>query len=123
MEMLIDCPICKKPLFNSFPTTTFSKKPALEKVCFKFDHRVNIQSDKYNEDIVKNLSIGIKYNQYWNYITWNVDLQQFTFQKTFVYINPPALVDNPIIRLPYFEPDLSDIDKLLKKISNLIVFS
>ncbi len=123
MEMLIYCPICKKPLFNSFPTTSFSKKPALEKVCFQADHRVNIKSTKFNEDIVKSLSIGLKYNQYWNYMNWFVDPSYFIFQKTFVYTEPHSIIDKTPLRLPYFEPDFSDINKLLQKISKLIVFS
>lgn len=112
MKAPIKCPVCGDPLLNIFPpaedlTTRFTKK------CDRrVDHQIVMQVE---DDEVTFLTILVSPKTMLK-AGWSLTSKKFRVWRQ------QRNADSGI-ELPYFEPDLSDYNKLINKIKTYLVFS
>ncbi len=108
------CPICKDELKSTLPE--------------KVDDFIN-----YNKIFIK--SCDLKNHKYVlrhskkeiiYYTLYNLDYIYNFFPKSkkiIIHKNEPRISTMKVRSIPYFEPDFSDVDEVLKKINTYIIFS
>lgn len=112
MKVPINCPICGGPLLNEFdPLAPGSDRTYLTKNCHKrLNHKIEIRACVSNNDYVD--WIRIPYKGVGNVI-WHMGTEHLLL-NTF---------EGKDYSLPFFEPDFSRYNKLIKKLSLYLTFS
>lgn len=100
------CPVCNDPMLNEYMPLYLVKSCKL-----KLNHKVEMTVN--NANVVTTLTIGITNKLH---ATWRFDNNK-------VYVWEWGFAKDLITYLPFFEPDLSDYKKLVKKIKTYLVFS
>lgn len=120
MKCPIKCPACDGVLLVeelASPTTTEYWKKTCDKTDHKFGCRYNSNTDEIitvyifiKEDLIMAWNLRDKYMYQTDKMPGN-----FLRDQTLTIINK--------INIPYFEPDLSDYNKLIEKIKTYVTFS
>ena len=109
------CPCCNDPLLNEF-IPNYIGECKVRKSCLKvFGHKFVCMIG--STDIIETIGVEL-YNKTLVRVNWVFSTQQIIVTK--------GLLKNKqytIINLPYFEPDFSDYNKLIKKLRTYMVFS
>lgn len=109
MKPYKDCPKCHRPLLNEY---TYHRNSVVEckKTCINTDHYLSFVE---NNDIIKYFALTLEFKRQIS-INWD-----FIYQHTFVYDASRASQ----LQIPFFEPDLKDYNKLIKKCKTYLTFS
>jgi hypothetical protein len=113
MKVLSHCPKCHGPLLNeAVPTISL---PYWTKSCLnKPDHKFIITTVPGNDDLIVRITLQVKTDLM---VTWDP-----TTSKCWVS-DDWDLFPHPAMYIPYFEPDLSDYQKLIDKVKLYVLFS
>lgn len=116
MKDLSNCPKCNDPLEN-----TFLPKGGLRKVCRKRpDHQFTLILD--NSKDVSSVGISLSMVPLIRAV-WQVDHQRcIVMEGTIEEIVKNNADENPTI-LPYWEPDFSNWEELVRKVRTYVTFS
>jgi hypothetical protein len=122
MEIPSSCPICKTPLTNEYKVINLSGvsrlKEYLQKSCTKSQsHILSFHSAPYNDDLLEEIILNIPEKTSTTTINWS-----FSHGVAMV-ISRNANKDIKSVNLPIWEPDLSNLPKLLSKIRKYLIFS
>jgi hypothetical protein len=110
MEIYTNCPKCHDALLNDYSNNSLFQS------CKKYvDHQIFFWSDKGK---VFGVAIQIYPNGSNNFVFCNLRKK---FSK--LYDGPTSLATAVEISVPYFEPDFSNYDALIKKFRTYITFS
>lgn len=108
------CPVCGEPVMNNFYEKVGKREFSLEKTCNKkLDHIFFCASKKADDANAFVVSLSTRTKDPLS-ISW------FPENKT-LYVAKKDLMNR--VQLPYFEPDFSNLRKLIKKIKTYLVFS
>lgn len=114
MLMPKTCPICGSPVMNKFKETYDKNGFALEKTCDKkLDHILFCSSKRADENEVYVLSLTLRTEDEFS-VSWYP-------REGLVWVANNKITGR--VKLPYFEPDFSNLRKLIKKIKTYMVFS
>lgn len=109
MKMPIKCPVCKDILLNDYRELP-SKYTRLTKSCSKrLDHHIEWEALDNSHEYINKITV---------FLEKNTDIIWYVYSKQIVLNNPRGE-----IRLPYFDPDLSDMRNIRAKIKTYVVFS
>lgn len=102
------CPFCNDPLMSEY---TGKHEQHMHKMCARRpNHNILFRANNPEHNTVHYLSTRIR-----------VDLKAFWYpDEQNLLIDSPKL---PALKLPYFEPDLSDYSKLIDKLKTYLLFS
>jgi hypothetical protein len=115
MQIPILCPKCRNPLKTTF-YETIDGCEYCEKECRRhLDHSIWMRSQKRNLNLIYVLELMIKHNPY-IYCYWNMS-------DSLCRIIRHVPIGAIPLELPYFEPDLSNYDKLVQKMQTYLIFS
>lgn len=115
MQLPILCPACNQPLLNNYKDYPTNRPYRLEKSCrIKPDHIFFCASKKGCDDEIGFLKITIDTNKMLTF-NWELNIKRLYFTTGYM--------PNIITDIPYFEPDLSNYIKLVKKIKIIVPFA
>jgi hypothetical protein len=103
------CPICNKPMMNSYKLLVDGTEQLILK-CNGISHMIRFYSSTHDHDEVTWVSL-LANNKV---IDWEPSIKR---------LGVSDVKDENEIVIPYFEPDFSDYKKLLSKIKTYLVFS
>lgn len=113
MKTFSYCPKCKDTLMSDIRPTRNGGEYWTKQCMNKVDHSVFAASTVNDSDELDHLTISVVANPY-IFAHWSFSNRTFRIDR---------FNDKIGLQLPFFEPDLSDYDKLLNKIKNYIVLS
>jgi len=111
MKTPINCPFCGDILRSDF-ITSYENISVLEKKCDKkLNHKITFRALTNNEDYVRYICIPI---------SKDVEARWYFSEEFFDIVNHKT---NMRFALPWFNPDISNYNKLINKIQTYILFS
>lgn len=90
--------------------------------CLEIDHDILAVTFTNRDDVLERVSIAIHMGNHKServYADWNFEKQQLKITEG--WFGPSFYLDSSA--LPYFEPDLTQYDKLIKKLRTYLTFS
>lgn len=116
------CPKCKKPMLNEAITDIPGSKGKWRLSCLGVDHDILAVTPKNRDDILEKMHIAIRMGTAKRdrvYVDWNFEKEELKITEGWI----GASFYEPNVIIPYFEPDLSQYDKLIKKLRTYLIFS
>jgi hypothetical protein len=121
MKTFSHCPVCKDPMRNEPCSKRIDGGAERWRiVCDKhLDHDILALTIVGHDDLLLHLQIAV----YMNTIIWNRIYANWNFEKKELTIDKGRGMLRHNVIIPYFEPDLTQYDKLLKKMRVYLTFS
>lgn len=121
MNIPSSCPICKTPLANEYRTISlpgYSRlREYLHKSCNKSQsHILAFNSAPYNDDLLEEIVLSVPEKTSTTTVNWR-------FSHGLTMVRRHTNQEIKAINLPLWEPDLSNLPKLLSKIRKYLIFS
>lgn len=119
MNIPSNCPICRYSLYNEYRIISLPgvkrRIEHLQKTCTKSpSHRLIFNSASYDDDLLEEIILHFPEKSDITQISWS-----FSHGVTLV----SKKMSNSHSCLPLWEPDLSNLPKLLSKIKKYLIFS
>lgn len=114
------CPKCNEPLMNEY--ITFNREAVLRKHCKKSpNHQFVMVASEDGKDL-RSITITLSMNPLvraaWQFQKNKIEVLEGTLEEIIKFNRD----DNPTI-IPWFDPDFSDMNKLVKKLKMYVTFS
>jgi len=119
MKIFSHCPKCHKPMLNTECGPHLSR---WRLSCQSIDHDILALTPSGQFEMIENLRIAIFMGIYLDnrvYTDWNFPKKELCITEGM--FGPSFYIPNSVI--PFFEPDLSNYDKLIRKIKSYLAFS
>jgi hypothetical protein len=112
MKMPEVCPFCKGTLLNEY-IDPMAGSTYIRKICDKnITHNITFVSFNNQHDLVSYFYINYKSSRF----EWSYKSKELCFYYPFILSKKETL-------LPWFEPDLSNYNKLINKVKTYLTFS
>ena len=119
-----NCPICSVRMITEHHESLYSDLQRVVKICKVDNHLLKLFS-LINQDEVYQIILqlsGIDENVM--YVKWLYDAHQVRIETVpYDKIFSSSSTDYKIIRLPWFEPDFNNYNKLFEKLKTYVLFS
>lgn len=112
MKVPINCPVCGDPMLNTFPPAEDLNNRVTKSCTSRLNHKivVLVDGDEVNQ---MSIDLGNGLEAIWLFLMGKIWIQPTKGSKR---------EDNFVI-LPFFEPDLTNYNKLVDKVKTYLVFS
>lgn len=124
MKVPINCPVCGDPFVNHDNNTPEYRGKISNKTCSRRLNHVLELSYDHNTDEV--LSAHLTYDRTnMNYVVWFFDVHHVWVSKRVWIPKGNGFYEGEAknLQLPWFEPDFSNLKKLVQKIKTYVLFS